>query len=141
MDLVGTLSAHRAHLVDAFRGPSWAAVAQDYGATGATREDQLRAALTAVVTWARGLTADPAVLAHLDTFVSEAMDAAVPKTGAVAGLSMIFANATASTGWWASQMSSKTTYVASCTSCGAPQKKLLKFTCEYCGLPLYEELR
>jgi hypothetical protein len=138
MDLLATLSAHRAHLLQAFRGPAWGAVAASYGATAATRPDQLRQALTAVEQWARQVGPTPEVAAHLDTFVSEAMDEAVPKQGAVAGLAMIFANATANAGWWAQQRAGAgSTYVARCHGCGATQQKVLIFDCQYCGAPLY----
>ena len=141
MDLVATLAAHRNHLIAAFRGPDWDAVATAYGAVGDSREAQLQGALEAVVTWARRLTADPEVLTHLDGFVRETLDEVAPKTGAVAGLAMIFANATAHTGWWAARYAAKTTDVADCDGCGAPQLRVLHFECEYCGEPLYPEAR
>ena len=139
MQLIQTLAAHRGHLLSAYRGSEWPEVAEAYGATGSTREEQLRGALGAVEAWARGLTRDPELLERLATFTTEAMSEVGPKTGATAGLAMIFANATANVGWWAEQRSSGTSYVATCNSCGASQQRLLEFTCQYCGSPLYEE--
>lgn len=139
MDLVATLAAHRNHLLSAFKTAEWDAVASSYGAVGDDRMAQLESALNAVVTWARQLTTDAEVLAHLDTFVKEAIDEAAPKTGATAGLSMIFANATAHAGWWAAKYTHETTYIADCSGCGAPQMRVLHFQCEYCGESLYPE--
>lgn len=139
MDLVATLAAHRKHLLDAYKGPQWPEVAQHYGASGATREAQLRSALESVVAWARRFPSAAAISDRLDRFTADALDEASPKTGATAGLSMIFANATANTGWWAAKYSTTTTYIADCSSCGAPQQKVLVFVCQYCGNPLYEE--
>jgi hypothetical protein len=138
-ELVPVLSAHRKRIVDAFGTPQWSAVAEAYGAGDDAPKVQLKTALENVVAWARQLTDDAAVLGHLDAFVDEATKAASPSTGATAGLAMIFANATANTGWWAAQYSTSTTYVADCKGCGAPQLRVLHFVCEYCGNPLYEE--
>ena len=141
MDLVQVLAAHRAHLLQAYRGPSWDVVAENYAVPPGPREAQLRAALISVEAWARSFAPDPALAAHLDTFVKEAMDEVGPKTGATAGLGMIFANATASVGWWAAQRAQGTSYVATCVGCAGSQTRPLQFKCQYCGEALYEELR
>jgi hypothetical protein len=139
MDAVAVLAAHRARLLGAFRGGTWAPTAAAYQAIGPTPLAQLESALRAVESWGRHVTADPAVHAHLDTFVREALDEVAPATGAVAGLAGIFANATAHAGWWAAQTDGTTSYVATCASCGATQQRVLTFTCERCDQPLYPE--
>lgn len=139
MDWVATLAAHRQHLLTAYTTPNWAEVSAAYGAEGSDRTAQLKSALHAVVDWARSASDDPELLGHLDSYVDEAMKETAPQTGATAGLSMIFANAVANTGWWANKLNPSTTYIASCGGCGATQTRVLHFQCEYCDQPLYPE--
>lgn len=136
MGLVAHVAAHRARLLAAYAGPQWATVAAAYGARQGTRHDQLEFALNAVVSWSRQLTDDPRILAHLDALTAGALDEVAPAR-ARTGLAAIFANAQANTGFWAEQMSSETSYVAACQSCGAPQMRVLHFACEHCERPLY----
>lgn len=137
--LFGMIAAHRSRLLEAYRGPEWAEVARAYGLEDAPREVQLRAALDAVAAWGSSLLGDGAAegRAQLERFTEDALAETRPKTGALAGLGAIFANATANVGWWAQRASSAGSIVASCPGCGATQRKVLEFRCEYCGGELY----
>lgn len=136
--LVEHIAAHRARLLAGFRTPSWPAIAAEYGATEGTPRERLETALNAVAAWSRRWTDDPALHAHLDVFTAEALKEVAPRTDARAGLGMIFANAGANTDFWARHRSPNTPYVAACGACGAPQGRVLNFTCEHCDQPLYD---
>jgi hypothetical protein len=139
--LCAVVAGHRKRLLEAWRGPAWDAVAAEYGATGATRREALRAALDAVRAWAlslaEGAEIDASLRDHLTRLTDDALREVGPEHGARAGLAAIFANATASTGWWAARTAAAAALVASCPGCGASQQRILCFECQYCGGALY----
>lgn len=146
-DLRDVIAAHRARLLAAYRGEeAWDEARASYGvgALGA-REPELRACLEALAAWAQNAAhalgpAGTALAAHVAELVKETMsELSPPATGAKAGLSMIFANATASVGFWKEKAGkAKQAYVARCRHCGGRQMSALLFDCSYCGRFLYD---
>lgn len=139
--LCAVVAGHRGRLLGAWRaGEAFDAVAGEYGGSGGTRREVLRSALDAVRRWAlaaaEGLDLDPALRQRLEHLTEDAMAEVGPEHGARAGLGAIFANATASTGWWAAR-SGGAVQVARCPGCGASQQRILCFECQYCGGALY----
>ncbi len=146
-DLGDVIAAHRARLLAAYRGEeAWEEARATYGvgALGA-REAELRACLEALSAWAQSAAralgpSGTALAAHAADLVRETMaELAGPATGAKAGLSMIFANATANVGFWKEKAGKvRQAYVARCRHCGGRQLNALVFECSYCGRFLYD---
>ncbi len=140
------VAAHRARLLAAFRNEGserWEEARASYG-VGAqvTRDAELRGCLEAVTGWGRAMASQleggAGLMGQLEGLVRETMKEVAPATGAKAGLSAIFANATASAGWWKQQWHGvSATQAARCRSCGARQETALVFDCPYCGSFLY----